>query len=490
MKRARLKIHGAIDDGYVVGHVVDSDYISFSRQYNKNGREPLEFTIVNLDSSNDGSDCTFGRTFLRSHTLTCNAPTAQPTRSDNRLHVLRRVAELVQENQSEVTYNSIKAQIVQEFGVEKFIKHKEIIKFKLSHLYITSTVGLLYRTNDGFIKICRSEHFGGLKVEQFVFFVLDIQHMGYGECIVHNSPIRILFVDSTSRHPWNLEKRLYMGGEGDGMNASYMTCNPLQKEDLDNAQVDHFVITDVHYENNMKTQLLHSQHELNKANDLYSNAQELIACLRQNNGEAENEVEQEHKINRTIRMQMVAQENNHTTALAKQSTELQKYKKQRHLLKNECKRLQQSEKDLQNQVRQMMDLKDVDVAEMNTLRKQLAHQRTVSKKATSLEDSAPPLPPRDQTLPIPTSSSMSNAKSKKNLKASLKTQRLAMQDHAAGQVLNLRSEVSFLSAEVKALEIANMDLKREKEDNDMLVKELGGKLHALVVENEKLKSNF
>ena len=65
-----------------------------------------------------------------------------------------------------------------------------------------------------------------------------------------------------------------------------------------------------------------------------------------------------------------------------------------------------------------------------------------------------------------------------------------MQDHAAGQVLNLRSEVSFLSAEVKALEIANMDLKREKEDNDMLVKELGGKLHALVVENEKLKSNF
>ncbi len=65
-----------------------------------------------------------------------------------------------------------------------------------------------------------------------------------------------------------------------------------------------------------------------------------------------------------------------------------------------------------------------------------------------------------------------------------------MQDHAAGQVLNLRSEVSFLSAEVKALEISNMELKREKEDNDMLVKELGGKLHALVVENEKLKSNF
>ena len=65
-----------------------------------------------------------------------------------------------------------------------------------------------------------------------------------------------------------------------------------------------------------------------------------------------------------------------------------------------------------------------------------------------------------------------------------------MHDHAAGQVLNLRSEVAFLSAEVKALEMANMELKREKEDNDMLVKELGGKLHALVVENEKLKSNF
>ena len=60
----------------------------------------------------------------------------------------------------------------------------------------------------------------------------------------------------------------------------------------------------------------------------------------------------------------------------------------------------------------------------------------------------------------------------------------------AGEVLNLKSTLSFLTSEVKDLECENLCLKRNQENQDIIIKEIGSKLHKLVVENEKLKSTL
>jgi hypothetical protein len=57
----------------------------------------------------------------------------------------------------------------------------------------------------------------------------------------------------------------------------------------------------------------------------------------------------------------------------------------------------------------------------------------------------------------------------------------------AGQLLNLESEVAFLRTEVSHLGFENVQLKKEKANTDVLIKELGLKLHELVVQNEQLK---
>jgi|TARA_B100000780_G_scaffold132413_2_gene92871 hypothetical protein len=213
MKRFQLKISGQQGEGFVVGRLNTSDYISFSREYFKKDREPIFFTALSLDTTIPN---TYGRCFLQT-----NVDQSLSTTTDSN-PLLDQVYTLIQDSygcnstDDDITYNSIKSHIVLQFTEEEFDKNKDAIKCILSYPTLTTSIGLCYRTSDGFIKICTTQYFGGLSPDNFVFFLLDMECLGYGEQIQHNSSVRLLYVDQNNRIPWNLEKRFFMGGVGDG----------------------------------------------------------------------------------------------------------------------------------------------------------------------------------------------------------------------------------------------------------------------------------
>ena len=465
---------------FQVGHVINSDYVSFSRSYVKHQRAPLTFSVENVDASCELPSC-YGRTFLRVHSSsTSTATEQQPNELFDHVHELRATG---------ADYKDIKMAVSTKFGEARFLAHKEQILHVLSNPAFNS-VGLCYRTADNFIKICRSNYFGGLKMSQFVWFLLDQEYLGYGEPILHLDKVRILYVDSKLRNPWNLEKRLYMGGVGDGMNASYMTCNAEPAKQPSAAathQIDHFIMYDTEHEAKIQKDLLQTQTKATEFQKLYEQGKHVIERLRQNNGETENAVEQEHKANAHMKRHIAQTEKEYTQQMEEQSTGMKHLKQQRQLLKTECRRLQHVEKSLNATVQEMTEMKDVEVAEMNTLRRQLAYQMSLT---TELENKAldplpPPLPPRG----VHDTQNGGERKQQQEEQPAPPTRHTNTRGRSSqqGDILNLESEVSFLSMRLKELEKENAELKRDGGENDLLVKALGGKLHALVVENELLK---
>lgn len=490
-----------MDAGYCVGKLTTSDYVSFSRGYQKNGREPLQFAVENLDNVDQQPCCYYGRSFFRVVASGDGVDSnEQESSSPSSNSLLDRVNELKIATDS-VTYKDIKAHVVEEFGQAAFEENKELVKLFLEYRQLKTSKGLLYRTQDGFIKICTSKYFGGLPMDQFIFFVLDEEHMGYGEQIQHEDIVRILYVDKTTRAAWNLEQRLYMGGVGDGVKCFYMTTNV--PDDTAN-----FVVQDVDYKSNTNARIVKTENELNDLKRMYSNAQELIQLLRENNGEAESEVQKEHKHNEYMKAELVHKDEAYRAQLHEKNEEIKLLKAQKKLLKNECRRLLECQSQSEERIQEMLAMKDIDMAEMETLRKQLAHQsQSVTANATkdhdeskSHEEIAGPIKsssfvssPADSSSSDDESSSSfaattsASAKQTKKEKEEKKARRRRSLKNA-GEVLNLQSKVSFLSAEVKDLGRENAALKREIAENDLMVKDLGGKLHLLVVENEKMKS--
>ena len=508
-----------MDAGYMVGRALASDYVSFSRSYPKHDREPLKFIVENLDSGSDersksSSPCFYGRCFVRAQLASLGGeskaeqqdPPSSSSSSSNLL--LDRVNELKVTADS-VTYQDIKATVVAEFGESIFDESKELVHLLLEYPRLTSSKGLMYRTQDGFIKICQSKYFGGLSTDQFIFFILDEENMGYGELIEHEDKVRIRYVDQTSRAAWNLEQRLYMGGVGDGINSFYMTTN---QPDDDNF---FFVVQDVDYKFNATTKMATLENQVSNLRQSNKNAQELIQLLRVNNGEAESEVQKEHKHNEYMQAELVHKDVAYQAQLQEKNVEMKLLGAQKKLLKNECRRLQACQVQSEERMNEMKAMKDIDMAEMETLRKQLVHQQLAHREqlqqlqqlqqsmVATNEANVTNVTDKDDGDdkggggPIKTSSFVSTAAnssdddesssaSQKQTKREKKAIRRRSRENA-GEVLNLQSKVSFLSSEVQDLGRENAALKRELNENDLMVKDLGGKLHLLVVENEKLK---
>ena len=330
MNRFTLQIHGSIGTGYCVGRVTTSDYVSFSREYAKKDREPLTFTAENLDTSTINH---YGRVFLRTHVTvpedTNNAHTVTPR------PLLRRAHALINAAADSATYNSIKSSVIEEFGSTAFEQQKHIIKFLLEHRqHFTTTVGLAYKTADGFIKICRREYFGGLGPDAFTFFILDLECLGYGEPMQEQTPCKILYVDKSNRNQWNLEHRFFLGGTGDGVNAMYMCSNPPTSSAVpsNDSLVMHFVVKDLDYKDHTQKKMRALSQDLDNKAQALLNAEELIQLLRENNGEAEHEVQQEHKRNETMKSQAVHSRMLHQEQLTEKIDEIKLIKKQKKLL--------------------------------------------------------------------------------------------------------------------------------------------------------------
>ena len=304
-----------------------------------------------------------------------------------------------------------------------------------------------------------------------------------------------------------------------------MCCNSTTSTTQeDHLLVDHFTIHDLNYQKYTSKTIEALNFKVKQLQVLEKNAQELILLLRENNGEAENEVKKEHQQNEFVRSELVRIRMEKEEQKEMYLNEIKLLKSQKKLLKNECRRLQKKEQELQQSMNETLAMRDIDVAEMSTLRKQLNYhtldlkevegtrepsvQRcgsiesignvgNVGNVAALRTDSSPPLPPREareengEAKEVGKKNLSKKSSKGKGFISSKIDQLKKKKNHSdAGEVLNLKSTLSFLTSEVKDLECENLCLKRNQENQDIIIKEIGSKLHKLVVENEKLKSTL
>jgi hypothetical protein len=329
------RIVGAFGENYFVGRKHGSLFVSYSRQYKKADREPLLFVLDPITASEGpSSSSSYGQSHIR--VFTDNSSTAS-------------------------TY-----------------------------------LGKLYRDESGFLKIMPQDAFssssssssfspGAESNGPYTWLALNDSGFGYGENLEHQSCLSLFFMGTSARLAVNLEKRFFLGGEGDGLNSDYLVAvsskvspNLTRFELLDPSIVPKLNIQIAHLEAELKAQhQVRAQWEQQMVEQQRRQQQEWEASLDRSSDKAKEKDQNVHELQQVLAH--VEKEFRETTL--ERDDKIKSLRQQRRLLKHEVLTLRSQLKEAE--VQAVDEIKMLQ-AERATLRNQLRyeHELEASRKKT------------------------------------------------------------------------------------------------------------
>lgn len=448
------KIVGEFGNNYFVGRKKESLFVSYSREYAKEDREPLAFVLDSTDDLDDG----YMSTNVESY-----------------------------------------------YGQGRI----RVFTFDPSCKYL----GQLYRDKEGYLKILPDKCLNpSIDKNALVWVALDAKQLGHGKQLMHHSALNLYHYSDKGQFKVVIEKRFFLGGEGDGLNSDYLvavSANP-------SARLQHFEIKDPFIVPKLKASVSRLKAEVDESQlklEAMSLQHNEFKTMSQAEKNLSHDIVNEQKESmRELHDKLAGADAQHRDELAKSYSKVKSLKKQRNLLKREVLTLREQMESAKLAAEKETKLLLVEVETLRSQLLQLRHTSSISaapdKPNVDIEDEGqdgldppdangvsftpgapsayvnPPLPPRPDMTP----SAQAKVKSKTKFRLTFPKLQLHSTKNTA-ELLNANSEISLLKSQLGVALEKNESLEKSLLEKSRCIEDLSKKMHELLVQIAEKASN-